>query len=55
MIHPIIVLVVGKSSNKKYSIITDQIIKEYSKTDNTDVEYELYALNTHVNANEANY
>ena len=38
MITPIIVLIVGMSSNKKYPIIIDQIINEYSNIDVIDVE-----------------
>ena len=50
IIHPIIVLNVGMSLNKKNPITIDQTISEYSNIEVTDVEYELYALNTQVNA-----
>ena len=50
IIHPIIVLIVGMSSNRKKPMIIDQTISEYSNIDVTDVEYVLYALNTQVNA-----
>ena len=38
IIHPIIVFMVGVSSNKKYPMIIDQMINEYSKIDITDIE-----------------
>ena len=38
------------SLNKKNPITIDQTISEYSNIEVTDVEYELYALNTQVNA-----
>jgi len=50
IIHPVIVLNVGMSLNKKNPITIDQTISEYSNIEVTDVEYELYALNTQVNA-----
>ena len=50
IIHPIIVLNVGMSLNKRNPITTDQTIIEYSNIEVTDVEYDLYALNTQVNA-----
>ena len=50
IIHPIIVLIVGMSLNRKDPMIIDQTISEYSNIEVTDVEYELYALNTQVNA-----
>ena len=50
IIHPIIVLNVGMSLNTKNPITIDQTISEYSNIEVTDVEYELYALNTQVNA-----
>ena len=42
------------SLNKKNPITVDQTISEYSNIEVTDVEYELYALNTQVNAMVAN-
>ena len=41
------------SLNRKDPMIIDQTISEYSNIEVTDVEYELYALNTHVNATVA--
>ena len=38
------------SLNKKNPITIDQTISEYSNIEVTDVEYELYDLNTQVNA-----
>ena len=50
IIQPDIVFNVGMSLNKKNPITIDQTISEYSNIEFTDVEYELYALNTQVNA-----
>ena len=53
IIHPIIVLIVGMSLNRKDPMIIDQTISEYSNIEVTEVEYVLYALNTQVNATVA--
>ena len=52
-IIPRSVLKVGMSLNKKYPIITDHIINEYSNIEVIEVENEVQALNIQVKATEA--